>query len=204
MMKSIFKYFLQGLLYTAPVAVTIYVFYRSFIWLDESIHGWLESFINEGNKEYDFTGLGIIILFVMVTLVGLIGNYLLKFPIFNFIESKFTRFPLFNLIYSSIKDVLRSFTGQKKGFKHPVLIKLYENSEIRRLGFITDDAQDFLGDEEHSLVTVYVPHSFAISGQLFLVPSKYITQVNENSAEVMKYILAGGITDVGEKDEDPA
>lgn len=202
MMKSIFKYFLQGLLYTAPVVVTVYVFYRSFIWVDDSIHYWLENFINEENKDYDFTGLGIIVLFILVTSIGLIGNYLLKFPFFNFIEAKLTRFPLFNLIYSSIKDVLKSFTGQKKGFKHPVLVKLYENSEIRRLGFITDDAQDFLKDEDHSLVTVYVPHSFAISGQLFLIPSKYITPVKENSADVMKYILAGGITDVGEKDED--
>lgn len=202
MMKSVFKYFLQGLLYTAPVAVTIYVFYRSFMWLDGSIHVWLEGLFDENSKDYDFKGLGIIVLFVLVTLVGVIGNYLLKFPVFNFIEGKFTRFPLFNLIYSSIKDVLKSFTGQKKGFKHPVLVKLYENSEIRRLGFITDDAQDFLGDEEHSLVTVYVPHSFAISGQLFLVPSKYISQVNENSADVMKYILAGGITDVGDKEEE--
>ncbi|NVK03559.1 MAG: DUF502 domain-containing protein [Flavobacteriia bacterium] len=201
-MKSVFKYFLQGLLYTAPVAVTIYVFYRSFMWLDGSIHVWLEGLFDENSKDYDFKGLGIIVLFVLVTLVGVIGNYLLKFPVFNFIEGKFTRFPLFNLIYSSIKDVLKSFTGQKKGFKHPVLVKLYENSEIRRLGFITDDAQDFLGDEEHSLVTVYVPHSFAISGQLFLVPSKYISQVNENSADVMKYILAGGITDVGDKEEE--
>lgn len=204
MMKSVFKYFLQGLLYTAPVAVTIYVFYRSFMWLDGSIHVWLEGLFDENSKDYDFKGLGIIVLFVLVTLVGVVGNYLLKFPVFNFIEGKFTRFPLFNLIYSSIKDVLKSFTGQKKGFKHPVLVKLYENSEIRRLGFITDDAQDFLGDEEHSLVTVYVPHSFAISGQLFLVPSKYISQVNENSADVMKYILAGGITDVGDKDEEEA
>lgn len=200
MIKRLIRYFLQGLLYTAPVAVTVYAFYKVFIWLDSSLHVWLHSVMGE-DREYDFTGLGIIVFFVTVTMAGVIGNYLLKFPVFNIIESKFTRFPLFNLVYSSIKDVLKSFTGQRKGFKHPVLIRLYENSEIRRLGFITDDAQDFLDDEEVGLVTVYVPHSFAISGQLFLVPKKYISPINENSTDVMKYILAGGITEVGDKEE---
>ncbi|KAB2814127.1 DUF502 domain-containing protein [Phaeocystidibacter luteus] len=196
-MKRVIKYFLQGLLYTAPVAVTLYAFYQVFYWVDHMIDGLLPE-----DSEMSFTGLGVIVIFVGVTAVGVFGSYLLKFPIFSLIEDKLERIPVFNLIYTSIKDFLKSFTGQRKGFKHPVLIKLYENSEIRRLGFVTDDAQDLLKDDEGTLVTVYVPHSFAISGQLFMVPPKYITEVKENSTDVMKYILAGGITEVGEKEED--
>ncbi|WP_223277515.1 DUF502 domain-containing protein [Phaeocystidibacter luteus] len=197
MIKRVIKYFLQGLLYTAPVAVTLYAFYQVFYWVDHMIDGLLPE-----DSEMSFTGLGVIVIFVGVTAVGVFGSYLLKFPIFSLIEDKLERIPVFNLIYTSIKDFLKSFTGQRKGFKHPVLIKLYENSEIRRLGFVTDDAQDLLKDDEGTLVTVYVPHSFAISGQLFMVPPKYITEVKENSTDVMKYILAGGITEVGEKEED--
>lgn len=197
MMKRIFKYFLQGLLYTAPLAVTIYAFVEAFQVLDHFIDMWVPE-----DSAYNFVGLGVIVLFFGVALIGLIGNYLLRFPIFDMIENKLDRIPLFNLIYSSIKDVLKSFTGQRKGFKHPVLVKLYENSEIRRLGFVTDEALDLLGDDESTLVTVYVPHSFAISGQLFLVPPKYIHEVKENPANVMKYILAGGITEVGDREED--
>lgn len=197
MIKRIIKYFLQGLLYTAPVAVTLYAFYQVFYWVDHMIDGLLPE-----DSEMSFTGLGVIVIFVGVTAVGVLGSYLLKFPIFNLLEDKLERIPVFNLIYTSIKDFLKSFTGQRKGFKHPVLIRLYENSEIRRLGFVTDDAQDLLRDDESTLVTVYVPHSFAISGQLFLVPPKYITEVQENSTDVMKYILAGGITEVGDKEDD--
>lgn len=189
MMKTLFKYFLQGLLYTGPIAATIYLFYELFWYMD--------SFL-----PLDIPGLGILVLFGVITAIGIVGNFLLRFPIFNLIEDKMERLPLFSLIYSSIKDVIKSFTGQKKGFKHPVLVKLYENSEIRRLGFITDEAQAILDDEELGLVTVYIPHSFAISGQLFLVPRRYISEVNAHSAEVMKYILAGGITEVGDHSED--
>ncbi len=188
-MKKVLKFFLQGLLYTAPVAVTVYVFYEAFQMIDSIL-------------ELDTPGLGILFIFGGITLIGVIGNYLLRFPIFDLVEDKLERLPLFNLIYTSIKDVIKSFTGQRKGFNHPVIVKLYEGSEIRRLGFVTDESLDLLGDDDNTLVTVYMPHSFAISGQLFLVPPKYIAKVNESSSEVMKYILAGGITEVGDKDHE--
>jgi uncharacterized membrane protein len=44
------------------------------------------------------------------------------------------------------------------------------------------------------MITVYVPHSLAISGQVFVVPENYIEPLNVNSSEVMKYIIAGGVT----------
>jgi len=43
-------------------------------------------------------------------------------------------------------------------------------------------------------VAVYVPHSLAISGQLFLVPKEYVEPLDASSADVMKYIIAGGVT----------
>lgn len=205
-MKKVFKYFLQGLLYTAPVAITFYFFYEIFYYLDhlipteeleaeDSVFGPVASFFQAVKG---IPGIGILIIFVGITLAGVLGNYLLRFPLFNWFESRFERVPLFNLVYSSIKDVIKNFTGQKQGFKKPVVIKLYENSEIRRLGFVTDESLDLMKDDENALVTVYVPHSFAISGQLFLVPPRYVTPLTENSADVMKYILAGGITEVNQ------
>lgn len=187
-MRIVIKYFLQGLLYTAPIAVTIYIFFELFMMLDSLF-------------PLEVPGLGILFLFAIITLVGVVGSYLLKFPLFNFFDDQLERVPLVKLVYSSIKDVMKSFTGQKKGFKQPVMIRLYEQSEIRRLGFITDEAFALLDEIDDRFVTVYVPHSFAISGQLFMVPRKYITPLKGNAAEVMKYVLAGGITEVSETDK---
>lgn len=205
-MKKLFKYFLQGFLYSAPVAITFYFFYQAFYYLDHLIPvealDSSNSIIGPIARFYEslkgIPGIGILTIFIVVTTIGFAGNYLLRFPVFNMMESRLERVPLFNLVYTSIKDVIRNFTGQKQGFKKPVLFKVYENSEIRRLGFVTDETLDLMKDDEHALVTVYAPHSFAISGQLFLVPPKYITPVDENSADVMKYILAGGITEVNQ------
>jgi uncharacterized membrane protein len=42
---------------------------------------------------------------------------------------------------------------------------------------------------------VYLPHSYAFTGQLILVPSQHVTLVQAGSAEMMTFIVSGGVTD---------
>ncbi len=185
-MKSLAKYFFQGLLYITPISVTVYVLF----WVFQN----LDSMLN-----FPYPGLGILVLLVVITAIGFIGSYLIQLPIFSFIDNRLEKAPLVKIIYTSVKDLIKAFVGQKKSFNKPVLVKLYENSELRRLGFITDEALTMLDEDTH-LITVYVPHSFAISGQLFLVPRSYITPLKSASTEVMKYIIAGGVAKIEEQD----
>ena len=71
---------------------------------------------------------------------------------------------------------MSTFVGNKKGFDQPVLIKLYENSTIERIGFITNENLNSLGIKGEKIL-VYLPHSYAFSGQLFVVEKSYITQL---------------------------
>lgn len=183
-MKTLAKYFFQGLLYITPLAVTIYVI------------GWGLRELNN-ILDLDYPGLGIIIAIFAITLIGFIGSYLIQLPLFSFLDHQLERAPLIKLIYSSVKDLLKAFVGQKKSFNKPVLVKLYENSDVRRLGFVTDKGSGMLS-EDLELVTVYIPHSFAISGQLFLVPPHYIFPLESKSTDVMKYIIAGGVARMDE------
>ena len=45
-------------------------------------------------------------------------------------------------------------------------------------------------------ILVYLPHSYAFSGQLFVVDRTYITPIDKSSAEIMKLIVSGGVTDL--------
>jgi len=182
MFKKIISYFLQGLLYTIPVGVTIYVFARAFLVVDSIF-------------SLPYPGVGIVIIFAGITGIGILGSFLIQLPVFNYFEKQIDKAPLVKLVYSSIKDLMKAFVGKKRSFNRPVLVKLYENSEIKRLGFITDESSELLKDNS-KLITVYLPHSFAISGQLYLVPGSYIEEVETKSAEVMKYIIAGGVSKV--------
>ena len=48
--------------------------------------------------------------------------------------------------------------------------------------------------------TVYVPHSYAISGITYIVPTERIKKLPKgvNAAEAMKYVVSGGVTTVEE------
>lgn len=179
--RRLAKYFFQGLAYTVPIVVTVYVLYELFV-------------ISDRLLPMDTPGLGILVLLGVVTLVGFVGSFLITLPLFSFLENLLNKTPLIKIIYTSVKDLVNAFVGQKKSFNKPVLVRLYENSDIKRVGFLTNEGWEGLQTADgKALITVYLPHSFAISGQLFLVPPHYITPLPTKSTDVMKYIIAGGV-----------
>ena len=186
-MKKIINYFLQGLLYIVPISVTLYVVYWAFKKID-------------GILPFQFPGLGLIVIIALITLVGFTGSIIIASPIHSFFQKLLKKAPLLQTIYSSMKDLMNTFVGKKKGFEQAVLIKLYENSTIERIGFITNDDLSSLGIENGKIL-VYLPHSYAFSGQLFVVDRSYITLVDKSSAEIMKLIVSGGVTELDNSSE---
>jgi uncharacterized membrane protein len=90
---------------------------------------------------------------------------------------------------------MNTFVGGKKGFDQAVLVKIYENSTIERIGFITNEDLKNLNINSER-VLVYLPHSYAFSGQLFIVDKKNITTINSASSDIMKLIVSGGVTEI--------
>ncbi len=181
-MKKFINYFLQGLLYIVPISVTLYVVYWTFIKID-------------GILPFQFPGLGLIAIIALITFIGFAGSAIIASPINSFFQGLLKKAPLLQTIYTSMKDLMRTFVGKKKGFDQAVLIKLYENSTIERIGFITNEDLNSLGIKGEK-VLVYLPHSYAFSGQLFVVEKSYITPIDKSSSEIMKLIVSGGVTEI--------
>ena len=185
-MNNIKNHFLKGLLYIVPVAVTFWVLVEAYKLLNGIIGRFLP-----GNWQY----LGMLVLIVIITLFGYVGSVIIKSPINSFFQRLLKKAPLLQTIYSSVKDLMSTFVGKKKGFNTPVLIKLYENSTIERIGFITNEDLSSLGIKNGKIL-VYLPHSYAFSGQLFVVEHSYIKPIDASSAEIMKLIVSGGVTEI--------
>jgi len=181
-MKKFINYFLQGLLYIVPITVTLYVV----VWTFQKIDGILP---------FQFPGLGLIIIISLITIIGFLGSAVITSPINAFFQNLLKRAPLLKTIYSSVKDLMNTFVGNKKGFSESVLVKVYENSTIERIGFITNEDVESLNIAKGK-VLVYMPHSYAISGQLFVVEKKNLTPIDKSSAEIMKLIVSGGVTEI--------
>lgn len=46
---------------------------------------------------------------------------------------------------------------------------------------------------ESEKVAVYFPHSYNFSGELFIVPAKQVKKLDAPPADVMKFIVSGGV-----------
>lgn len=183
-MKKIVSYFLQGVLYTVPVTVTGFVIYKIFILID-------------GILPLQVPGLGLIAILVLLTVLGYLGSTIIGNPISAYFNRLVAKAPLVKIIYSAVQDLLQAFVGKKKSFDKPVLVKLEKDSDVRKLGFITQENLDDLGIED-GMVAVYLPHSYAFSGNQFIVPVENVTRLNVSAATVMKFIVSGGVTKIND------
>ncbi|MCB9251240.1 MAG: DUF502 domain-containing protein [Flavobacteriales bacterium] len=181
---SILSYFLRGLVFIAPIIIT----YGIIKWVFETLDGILP---------LGTPGLGILVMLVVITIFGYFGSKLFYQPLFEWFENLLERTPGVKFIYTSIKDMLEAFVGDKKRFKEPVLVKM-NDSGILKIGFITSKDLSNLNrpDILEDYYGVYFPHSYNFSGNHFLVKKDQIIPFEANSSEVMKYVVSGGITEL--------
>ncbi|MDB9774619.1 DUF502 domain-containing protein [Vicingaceae bacterium] len=179
--KKIIKYFLQGLFYLMPIAITLYVVVESIIIIDNLI-------------PIEIPGLGIVIILVFITLIGYLFSTYLAALLRPF-ERLIMRTPLIKLIYTSIKDLMSAFVGSKKQFSKPVLVTIQEKPLIQRMGFVTKEDASEIGISGDKVV-VYLPFSYAVSGEVIIVPKNAVQLIEAKSADIMKLIISGGVTSV--------
>ncbi len=188
--KPILSYFWQGLLYTTPLGATIFFIYLAFDFLNGLTKNAIQTLFHTS-----IPGLGIVMMFALITVIGYFGKSLISRPLISFIDSTLDKTPFIKIIYTSIKDLLQAFVGQKKKFSEPVLVKINKESDIQRIGFVTQRDLSQLGiDKEH--VAVYFPFSFGYSGALYVIPVENISPVNASPTEVMKFVISGGVTEI--------
>lgn len=193
--RILLKYFIQGLLYITPVAITIYALVISFDFLDQLVAANLGKIIG-----ISIPGLGIITIVLFVTLIGFLGSTFVFQPIMRYFDRAISKAPLIKIIYSSVKDLLLAFMGNQKKFTEPVIVSFGPAMEMERLGFLTQKDVNILGLDEDK-VSVYFPASYSVMGEVIIVPRKNVRSLNIPPADVMKFIVSGGVTRVHNTDE---
>lgn len=187
-MRNLISYMLRGLLLLAPIFVTLFIIYKMFIVIDDTVNDFLENIFDAR-----FRGLGILILLTLITLMGYLSSSLVLRPLFIMIEHAIARAPLVNIIYTSLKDFVAAFLSDKKKFNQPVVVNINGNPNFQKLGFITRDDLSLIGLK--GKVAVYLPHSYNFSGNLFIVDAKSVTKLDVPVTEFMKFIVSGGVTE---------
>jgi len=171
----------------APAAITIYIVVAFIQFADRIL-------------PVKYPGLGAIIIVISITIIG-VFSYTLFFRWFlSGMDELLRRTPLTKMIYTSIKDLFGAFMGEKKMFNQPVMVLMFKEAGIHKIGFITQKDLSEFGIQD--LVAVYFPHSYNFSGNLYLVPRENIKPLeNFPSADALKFVVSGGVVNVSDEEK---
>ena len=129
MMKRLIRYFFQGLLFVAPIAITLAVCFWIFQKIDRPTQAVVERVFGEPIRGMGFL-VSVVVGFAFVTFVGFLSSNIVTRSLLGWIDGLLERFPLVKLLYSSLKDLIGAFVGDKKKFDRPVKVELVPGSNV--------------------------------------------------------------------------
>ena len=182
-MSQLLKYFFRGLVGLVPLVVTVWLTVEIFRRVDR----WLGGLFG-----FTIPGAGVLITLAAITLFGFLASNLLARTLLGAVESLFTRLPLVRLLYASTRDLLNAFVGERRRFDAPVVVSLGAEGTVKALGFVTQESLAGYGLAGH--VAVYLPHSYNVTGNLIVVPASQVEPIAAGGADIMTFIVSGGVT----------
>lgn len=189
--RLLIRYFFQGIIVVSPFAITV--------WATYSIFDVIDTQIPDLPRGVGF----LLIIGSLITLGWFASTFFISKFLFDLFDSLLERTPFIKFIYTSVKDVVESFMGEKRKFNKPVLVKIRTQPEIFQIGFKTQKELAHLGHANK--VAVYIPHSYAVSGMLMIVDQENVTPLDMDPADAMKMAVSGGIAGYNDekKPEEP-
>src|SRR5687767_180308 len=109
--KRLAGYFLRGCLVTAPLGITMYIVWVILSWIDRLL-------------PFPIPGLGLLATVALITAIGVFTSNVVGRSVLDLAENLLQRLPLVKLVYSSIKDLVSAFVGDKRRFDAPVAVRL--------------------------------------------------------------------------------
>lgn len=186
------SYFLQGLFLFSPIAITAYSIY----WVFNQVDGWLNISIPGIGS---IPGSGILILVIIILLVGFLGSTIVFEAFWKLLDNFLRKFPLTKFLYPALKDIFSAVMGKEKHLKTPVLFRISKDSDLERIGFITEADLSKLGIGPEK-VAVFAPHSYNFSGNVYIVPAENVKPLYVDSTEAMKFVASGGMVKIKDVD----
>lgn len=188
-MKSILKSFVNGILTIVPIILVIYVTYKTFMFLDGLLGGFLKQYF----KESYVPGIGLLATLILITILGFLSTKFITGTIFRLIDRILEKIPFVKTVYSVIKDTVHSFLGEKKSFSKVALVTI-PGTNMKSLGFVTAEDLDAFYEPLSEYIAIYIPQTFQVAGFTFLINKEEVEFIDVKPEDAMKFILSGGMT----------
>ncbi len=177
--------FFAGVLIVVPIIVAIYILRWLFLTIDGILQPTLQTLLG-----YAVPGLGIAVTLAVIYLTGVVATCIVGRRVISFIESLLARVPLFRYLYTSIRQIMQSFTAPSESrFLHVVLVE-FPKKGMRAIGFVTTESRTDSGEK---LLSVFIPTSpNPTSGYLEIVKESDVIRTDISVDDALKVVLSAG------------
>jgi uncharacterized membrane protein len=179
--------FITGFFVTVPAIASAWLLYVFWDFID--------TFFSPGYERVfgrRIPGLGFLTAVLFILVMGTIATNVLGRRFLARIERMFIRVPIFRSIYPSIKQLIESFSPEKRqSFKAVVLAEHPREGEFV-FGFVTSEVLVETPGRKREMVTVFVPTNNLYLGDVIIVPRQDVISTGLTVEEGIRIILSAG------------
>ena len=194
-MRVLRSYLLTGVLTLIPIAITLYVLVRLFLFVDNvmaPVYRRLPIFVI---GDYTIRGPGFLMVILILILTGALATNLVGRRLIRFGEEVVSRIPFLNRVYAAVQQLSRAFLLENRTIlKRPVLIE-YPRRGVYCIAFVTAVAcRHFEEKTGTCLISIFLPTTpNPTSGFLLFVPEDQIIPLSMSTEDALKLVISGGI-----------
>jgi uncharacterized membrane protein len=190
------NYFLTGLIVAGPVAVTLWLVWTFVTWVDNWVRPFIPlSYLPETYLPVKIPGFGLIIAFVVLTLLGFLTANLVGRTLLEFGERMLGRMPIVRPIYKTMKQIFQTlFSKSESSFRRVGLVE-FPAPGMWSLVFLTQapsaDISTRLPEAEH--VSAFMPCTpNPTTGFFFYVPRRDVIDLDISVEAAMTLLMSAG------------
>ena len=200
------NYFLTGLIVAGPVAVTLWLIWWFVTWVDNLVRPLIPvAYRPETYLPVNIPGLGLIIAFLALTLLGFFTANLIGSRLVSFGESLLNRMPIVRPIYRTTKQIFQTlFSSSDSSFRHVGLVE-FPAPGMWSLVFLSHPPSASIATQlpqtEH--VSAFMPCTpNPTTGFFFYVPRRDVIKLDITVEQAMTLIMSAGIVQPGSEPQD--
>jgi uncharacterized membrane protein len=200
-MSRVRTYFLTGLVVAGPVAVTLWLIWWFVTWVDGLVRPFIPKMYRpETYLPIQVPGLGLIIAFVALTLLGFLTANLIGRKLVDLGEGLLSRMPIVRPIYRTAKQIFQTLFSKSGSTFRKVGLVEFPSPGMWSLVFLTQSPTDEISSRLPALehVSAFMPCTpNPTTGFFFYVPRRDVIDLDITVEQAMTLLMSAGIVQPG-------
>ncbi len=192
--------FLTGVVFSAPIAITIFLVWSFITFVDDQVKPIVFGLVPDAwadwiSKHAAIPGLGLLFLVVALTIIGMLTANMVGRALLTWGDRLARHTPIVGTIYRTLRQIIESvIANTEPAFKQVAMIE-YPTKGMWRLVFVIGPAKgEIRAQFDEDMLTVFMPSTpNPMAGYLSFMPKKSVHVLDMSIEDGIKMIVSAGI-----------